>query len=135
MNWEHINLLAVVAAAVSTFVIGGFWYSPLLFAKAWMRSNGFTEADLLRHSKARTFGGAAIFALIMALNLALFLADEKTDLAWGITAGGLAGLGWVATGLGTTALFENRSWTYIAINGGYHVVSFLVMGAILGGWR
>ncbi len=135
MNWEHVNLLAVLAAALSTFIVGGLWYSPLMFAKAWMHANGFSEPDLQRQSKGRAFGGSAVFALIMSLNLAIFLADEKTDLAWGIAAGGLAGVGWVATGLGMTALFENRSWSYIAINGGYHAVTFLIMGAILGAWR
>lgn len=135
MNWELVHWPAVVIAALATFVVGGLWYSPLLFAKPWMRVNGFSEADLQRQSKARAFGGSAGFALVMSLNLALFLADEKTDLTWGLAAGGLAGVGWVAAGLGMTALFENRSWTYIAINGGYHVVSFLVMGAILGAWR
>ena len=31
---QYINYLAVLVAAVSTFVIGGLWYSPLLFQKA-----------------------------------------------------------------------------------------------------
>lgn len=135
MNWELVHWPAVVIAALATFVVGGLWYSPLLFAKPWIRVNGFSAADLQRQSRVRAFAGSAVLALIMSLNLALFLADEKTDLTWGLAAGGLAGVGWVAAGLGMTALFENRSWTYIAINAGYHVVSFLVMGAILGAWR
>jgi len=43
----------------------------------------------------------------------------KTTVVWGMTAGALAGVGWVAAGLGIIALFENRSWTYILVNGGY----------------
>ncbi|MGH9389878.1 MAG: DUF1761 domain-containing protein, partial [Vicinamibacteria bacterium] len=58
-----------------------------------------------------------------------------TTVAWGATAGLLAGLGWVALGIGIVALFERRSWTYILVNGGYFVVAFTVMGAILGAWR
>jgi hypothetical protein len=71
----------------------------------------------------------------MALNLAMFLADEKTDLAWGVTAGFLAGFGWAALSLAIVSLFERRSWSYIFINGGYLVAAFILMGAILGGWR
>jgi Protein of unknown function (DUF1761) len=71
----------------------------------------------------------------MSANLAMFLADPTTTVAWGMTAGALAGIGWVAAGLGIVALFENRSWTYILVNGGYHVVAFVAMGAILGAWR
>jgi hypothetical protein len=135
MDFSNINYFAVLAAAISTFVLGGLWYSPLLFGKAWMRANGFTEADLVTFSKARMFGLSFFFALVMALNLAMFLAGHNTNLAWGMTAGGLAGLGWVAMAIAIIAVFENRSWKYIAINGGYMTVAFVIMGAILGAWR
>ncbi len=135
MNPNQINWLAVLAAAVSTFLVGGLWYSPILFGKIWMRANGFTEEQVNGFNKARAFGGSFVLALIMSANLAMFLADPKTTLVWGMTAGALAGVGWVAAGLGVIALFENRPWSYIFVNGGYHIVSFVLMGAILGGWR
>jgi hypothetical protein len=135
MNPNQINWLAVFAAALSTFVIGGLWYSPVLFGKVWMRVNGFSEEQVAGFNKARAFGGSFIFALVMSANLAMFLADPKTTVVWGMTAGALAGVGWVAAGLGIIALFENRSWIYILVNGGYHVVAFVAMGAILGAWR
>jgi hypothetical protein len=52
-----------------------------------------------------------------------------------MAAGALAGFGWVAMAIAIIAVFENRSWSYIAINGGYMTVAFIVMGAILGAWR
>jgi Protein of unknown function (DUF1761) len=132
---EHINYLAILAAAVSTFVIGGLWYSPVMFQRGWMSVNGFTEADLSKGGTARIFGIAFVLALLMAANLAAFLADSGTTLAWGTTAGALTGLGWVLPAMATVALFERRSARYIAINGGYVVLAFVVMGAILGAWR
>ena len=135
MNPNQINWLAVVAAALSTFVVGGLWYSPVLFGKVWLKANGFTEAQAQSFNKARAFGGAFLLALVMSANLAMFLADPTTTLLWGMTAGALAGVGWVATGLAVVALFENRSWSYILVNGGYLIVSFVLMGAILGAWR
>jgi len=44
----QINSLAVLVAAVSAFVIGGLWYSPLFFQKAWMAANGFSESSRSR---------------------------------------------------------------------------------------
>jgi hypothetical protein len=129
-----INVLAVVAAAVSTFFIGGLWYSPLLFHKTWMKANNFSETDV-QGGEGRIFGLAFLFSLVMAANLAAFLAGPETTVAWGATAGLLAGLGWVALGIGIVALFERRSFAYILVNGGYFVVAFTVMGAILGAWR
>ena len=131
---EGINYLAAVAAAISTFVIGGLWYSPLMFHKAWATTNGLTEADL-KGGEARIFGVAFVLALVMALNLAAFLGGPETTVAWGATAGALTGLGWVGPAIVTIALFERRSFAYMAINGGYFAVAFTVMGAILGAWR
>jgi Protein of unknown function (DUF1761) len=76
-----------------------------------------------------------VLSLVMALNLAMFLNDPKTNLVWGATAGFLAGFGWIAMGIGIVSLFEQRSWSYVLVNGGYLTVALVVMGAILGGWR
>ncbi len=135
MNMQEINFLAVIAAALSAFVVGGLWYSPLLFGNAWMRANNFTEEQVNGFPKGRMFGCAIPLCLIMAMNLAIFLGEEKTDWVWGMTAGALAGIGWVATGIAVVALFENKSWTYILINAGYNIVAFVLMGLIIGAWR
>jgi len=135
MDFSTINYFAVLAAAVSTFVLGGLWYSPVLFGKAWMRANNFTDADVQTFSKARMFGWSIVLSLVMAINLAMFLGGAGTNATWGMTAGALAGLGWVAMAIAMIALFENKSWAYIAINGGYMTVAFTVMGLILGAWR
>lgn len=135
MDLSNVNPFAIVAATLSAFVIGGLWYSPALFGKVWMRANGFTEADLAKGSQAKIFAIAFIFTLIMAANLAMFLATPETTMAWGATTGFLAGFGWVALGIGIVALFERRPWTYVLVNGSYMVVAFVVMGAILGAWR
>ena len=135
MDFSTINYFAVLAAAISTFILGGLWYSPLLFGKAWMRANNFSDNDVQSFSKARMFGWSFLFALVMSLNLAMFLNAPGTNLTWGMAAGFLAGFGWVAMAVGVIGVFENRSWTYILINGGYMTVAFVVMGAIIGGWR
>ena len=131
----HLNWLAIIAAAAATFLLGGLWYSPLLFGRAWMSANKFTQEDLNKGNMGKIFGLSFVFALVMAANLAAFLADAKTTVSWGATAGFLAGFGWVALAIATVALFERRSWKYVFINGGYMTVSFTVMGLILGLWR
>ena len=37
-----INWLAILVAAISAFVVGGIWYSPLMFGNAWMKDNNLT---------------------------------------------------------------------------------------------
>lgn len=129
------NYLAIFAAAVSTFLLGGLWYAPPVFGNAWMRESGFTKESLARMGgTARIFGGSFVLALIMAFNLAAFI-GPKASLSFGLFAGAAAGFGWVATAYGVTYLFEHRSLKLFLINAGYHAVSFTMMGAILGAWR
>lgn len=135
MNPEYINIPAVIVAAVLPFLLGGLWYSPILFGKVWMKENGFTDEDLDKGSQAKIFGLSFLFFLVMSGNLAAFLATPETDLPFGILAGFLAGFGWVALSIGVVALFEMRSWKYTLINGGYMVVAFVLMGTVLGIWR
>lgn len=131
----HINWLAVLAASFSTFALGGLWYSPALFGRAWMTVNKLSNEDLAKSNMAKIFGLSFVFAVFMAANLAAFLAEPKTTATWGATAGFLAGFGWVALGIATIALFERRSAKYVLINGGYMTVAFVLMGLILGAWR
>ena len=46
MDISTINWLAVIAAALSNFLLGGLWYSPMLFGNAWAKENGLDEQDL-----------------------------------------------------------------------------------------
>lgn len=134
MQELNINVLAVIAAAFSTFAIGGLWYSPALFGKAWLRELGEDASFLETGNIKLIFGGAFALALIMAFNLAGFVTGYE-DWTWGLIGGALAGIGWVATSLGVIYLFERRSMTLFLINAGYLVVAFLVMGLIIGLWK
>lgn len=134
MEEMYINHIAVIVAALSMFVLGGLWYGPF-FGNSWMAVNGFSEEDLKNGNPAKQYGLSLIFAILMAYNLAAFLGDAGTDMIWGATAGFLAGFGWVALGVGIISLFEQRSWKYILINGGYMTVAFTIMGVIIGAWR
>ena len=135
MPLANLNWLAIVAAALSMFVLGGLWYSKGLFGKAWMTACGLTEEGLKRGNAAKIFGLSFVFSLVMAINLAMFLNDPKTTASWGATAGFLAGFGWVALSIAMIGLFERRTWKHIFINGGYVTIAFVLMGLIIGAWR
>ena len=134
MALSDLNFVAIVVAAAVTFLLGGLWYSPILFAKAWMREAGLSEAQTRQANMARTFGLSGLAALVMAFNLAAFLGPTST-LAFGVFAGFAAGFGWVAMSLGVIYLFEQRSLKLWLINSGYQVLSLTLMGAILGAWK
>jgi uncharacterized protein YneF (UPF0154 family) len=134
MDLTQINYLAVLVAALSAFIIGGLWYSPLLFANVWMREARISEETIKQANMVKIFGLSFILSLIISFNLAAFLGPDS-DLIWGITAGALAGVGWVATSLGIIYLFERKSLKLFLINAGYLAISFIISGAIIGAWH
>jgi hypothetical protein len=134
MSMQTLNFWAILLAALSAFLVGGLWYSPVLFGRAWKRANGF-GAEEPPAAGAKTFAITFVISVVMAANLAMFLNDPKTTVVWGATAGFLAGFGWVAMGIGIVSLFERRPWSYVFVNGGYVTVALSLMGAILGAWR
>lgn len=129
-----INWLAVLVAALSAFVVGGLWYSPMLAGKAWQAENKLSDEDLKASNKARIFGFTFLWSLLMATNLAFFVSGVE-DLTAVLGYSLAAGLGWVSLASFTTGLFELKSTRYMLINAVYHVLTFLIMGLVLGLWR
>ena len=130
----ELNWIAVLLCGLATLMIGGLWYSPALFGKAWMRENGFTEESMKGSNMVKIFGLAFLLGIVAAINLAMFMGPEN-DPAMGAMWGFLAGFGWVATFVGTHYLFERKSFTLFLINAGYSVVALTVMGVILAAWK
>jgi hypothetical protein len=130
----HVHWPAVIVATIIAFVIGGLWYSPLLFAKPWMAANRLTDGDLRGRNMGLVFGTAFVLLLLAAIVLAMFLGDKATA-GSGVLAGLLVAAGWVVTSLGVLYLFEARPMRLWLINSGYLAVTFLVMGALLGAWH
>ena len=134
MNPSHLNYWAILVSALSTFLIGGIWYSPAVLGKLWMRENGLTEEDIRKGNMPKIFGLAFLLGLIASINLAMFLGPDA-DLSFGAFAGFAAGIGWVAAFVGIHYLFERKSFKLFLINAGYSVVALTIMGIILGAWK
>lgn len=130
----YINHIAVGICAFLSLVIGGLWWSPLLFAKAWQKEVGLTDEQLRQMNPAKVFGLTFLLAYLASYNLAFFLGDRSTTWQWGISAGLLAAF-WAIAMYVIIGLFEQRTLKHILINCGYITVYFAVIGFVLGIWR
>ena len=126
----EINWLAVFAAAASSFILGGLWYSAL-FAKQWQTAAGVTDEQIKNSNMGLIFGGSFVLALIASASFAVFLGSE-VDAMTGALYGLTAGLCWVAASFGMNYLFERKNLPLFLINGGYHTLQFTLIGLILG---
>jgi hypothetical protein len=140
MDAPILNYWAILVSGIASMVLGALWYSPVLFAKPWMKLVGKTKEEINQEMKTRSmpalYIAQFIAALVVAYVLAYFVAYLGARTAWdGIIVGVWAAVGFVlATSFGNY-LFENRSMKLFWINNGYILVYLIVAGAILAGWK
>ena len=132
MDIQNVNWLGIFISTILSFIIGGLWYSPILFGKKWAKEAGISDEQVQKSNKLKIFGLSFLFTLIAALNLGFFLADPSINAASGAFYGFLTGFGWVAMAYGVIGLFELKSWNLIFINSGYWIVTLTIMGSIIG---
>ncbi len=137
MFFTPVNLPAVFVSGLASMVIGFLWYSPLLFAKPWMKYMKLDPKKLKsqQNDMPKTYGLSFVATLITAYVIALFLnATLVASLSEGLLVGLLVWLGFVATTLFTGVLFSEMPMGLFLINSGYQLASILTMSAILTLW-
>lgn len=130
---SQINLFAVLVAAVSSFMLGGLWYSPALFGTTWQREAGDSRKPGEGHP-VKVFGLSLFFALVAAFAYAALI-PPATSIAHAATQGLVVGAGLIGASFGINYQFANRSTRLWLIDSGYHAVQFCIYGLVIGLWR
>lgn len=137
-----INYVSVLAAAISSVVLGFLWYGPL-FGKPWMKIMGISKDSM---TKAKMKGmqmnyalmtlGSLVMAYVLAHSLVFAATFTQTS---GYQAGLMVGfwswLGFVAPVEMGSQLWEGKPWKLFWIQGGYYLASLCIMGIILAVWK
>ena len=136
MEFAEVNYFAVGLAAVLVFVLGGLWYSPLLFANAWMAGHGYTEDDLKRMQAgmAPTYALSFICWFAMATILAVVARHFGEGVGATLHVGLLLWIGFSATIGLTNNRFSDKPLSLWGIDAGYQLASIAVMAVVLGLW-
>ena len=134
MPYGELNYVAILSAAISSFVIAGLWYSNTLFAKDWMEENNFTVNDLIDPKPAMI--GSFVANLVLCFGLAVLLRIAGTT---GWLAGAAFGMIIAilihgAAGFPNYA-FERKSMRLFLIHIGNSIFGLMVAGAILASWQ
>ncbi len=161
----EFNLLAVLVAAFSSFVVGFIWYNPKVFGTIWMKEAGITEEQSGKGNMLKIFGLTFIYSLMIAFlmptivihqmgamsmvggpslvgtakpSYLAFIADYGDAFRTykhGALHGFILGLFIASPIISINGLFEQRSWKYMAIQAGYWISILTIMGAIICGWK
>ena len=140
MVLPSVNYLAVLVSAVVIFILGGLWYSPVLFAKKWIALQGKTEEEMKAAAKSASmplmYLGALVSGLVVAWALAVLL-NHFVNLSAlrGAEVGAFCWVGFAAATSFPNAVFSMKPRALWAIDTFYNLASFVVAGAILAVWR
>ncbi len=136
MAIPEINWLAVFVAAAVSFILGGLWYSPVLFAKPWMKALGKTKEDCQGQSAGAAYVFAFIGALVSAIVLVIFLSYAQADtIGEGIMVALLAWVGFSGIHSFVSGQFHGRPVILFLIDSGFNFVCMLIAASILAVWR
>ena len=131
-----VNYVAVLVSGIAAMIIGGLWYSPILFGNIWTKLSGFTKKDIAKAKKQGGMGASYfvtfIGTLVTAFVLSVFVnaANANTATA-GAFIGFLAWLGFNATEKLSMVLWECRPFSLYVLNTAHGLVTLVVMGSIL----
>jgi hypothetical protein len=98
--------LPSLISALSAFILGGLWYSPLMFGKVWQREVGLSNEQLAAANRLKIFGGSFILCLIAAIAFSMVITPEASFFMAFHSGVGI-GLFWIATSFGVNYLFSS----------------------------
>lgn len=161
----EFNFLAILVAALSSFLVGFIWYNPKVFGTIWMKESGMTQEKSQQGNMLKIFGLTFVYSFMIAFMMpaivihqmgamsmigglesiasakpsyAAFMADYGDAFRTykhGALHGFISGLFFALPILAINGLFEQKSWKYIAIQAGYWTLILTIMGAIICGWK
>jgi hypothetical protein len=134
-----IKYAAVIVAALVHYILGGLWYSPLLFGNKFLQIINWSPeklAEIESQSHMKELAIALVTSFVLVYILAHFVQYTKATTAMaGIQTAFWLWLGFIVTTQAATVIFEQRPLGLYLMNIGYQLVGCALAGAILAVWR
>jgi uncharacterized protein DUF1761 len=135
MAFAGINYLAILIAAVASWLAGAAWYTAL--AKPWTAAIGMTPEQMQECRKGPGAYLPFVYAFLANAVIAWVLAGllghlGPVTLRSGVISGLFCWAGFVITTMLVNNSFAMRSPKLLVIDGGYWLVVLVLSGAIIG---
>ena len=130
---KSVNWIGLVVALVAGQIFGIVWYGNL-FSAAWAKAMGLTEADFVGQEWRMALGVVNMLLILLALDFAMRRLGTRGWLP-GAKLGLFVGLFFGATVSALNYIYAAGPLVLLLIDGGYQVVSYALLGALLGGLR
>lgn len=136
MQQFKLNWVAILVAAIASFLFEALWFS--VFMSEWLAGIGRTMEWLVHSgmSPAIQYGVAILCSVIVATVLTICIqASGEQTARRGILCAAVIWFGFVATSWAKEYIFEVRTLQIFAINAGYSLFDLMLIGAIVGAWK
>jgi hypothetical protein len=137
MTFAGTNYIAIVIAAVVAWLAGAAWYMSL--GRIWASALGLTPAEMEARRKEPGAFLPFIYVFVAELVMAWVLAgllghlgSGQVTLVNGIVSGAFCWVGFVVTVMVVNNSFQHRDARLLLVDGGYWLLTLLLMGAIIG---
>jgi hypothetical protein len=146
LNLDGTDYLAVVLAAVASFLIGWLWYGPL-FGKAWAKDMGMDmnqkpEAKAMLRGMALGLVGSLLTAYVLWHSIMVWLpslwaahfdttATNSPAAAYAAHGAFFIWLGYFLPTQLSKLAWERGTWRLLLINGGHDLVRLFAMAFII----
>jgi hypothetical protein len=130
------SVLPIALSLIATMVLGMVWFSPLLFAKQWMRLTKTSAQAVKNGAGPEAYLVSILMNLLIAIVLCtVFSVMKVTDVKPAIS---LAFLFWAAFGavpMLNHAMYDRTPRALVAIYAGYDLCNALIVALILVAFR
>ncbi len=141
MENVHLNWAAYAVAVVAQMVIGYLWFHPAVMGKMWAKANGSTIEAMQPKNPGMVYGFTILYTLLNTMFLMVqVVGPGQEDVQFHTVKHGLFHAVLftamvVLPVLGSPALHEGKSKTWMLVQVGYWFVRVSVAMAILSAWR
>ena len=134
----HINYLAVIAATLSTIVVGSIWYAPKVFGNYWMKAAGVRPSGRASDAVVPIIVTVLVsFVTTWVLAGSIYLSQYFYHGSFFVNAlvtGAVLWAGFTAARFVTHDAFDRRPSGLTILNISHELVTVLIMALIIGVW-
>ncbi len=135
----HVSIVPLIVLSLANFVLSWLWYSPVLFAKPWMKALGMDGNHEMTDAEKKAMpwlfvNGLAASVIVVYGMMVMVNSLGAAEFMQGALVGIVIWAGFAVTHSLNT-LWEGRKLIVLVINNGLFLLSYVLYGGILAVWK
>jgi len=136
LEFEGLNLFAIVVAWLIACGVGAYWYSAAGFGKLWAKLSGVNHLEIPEKEATAALISIVLSTVIQVAALAVVLNSlHATEIVDGLMVGLVLWAGFVAATTVGNTLYQRLGWRFWWLNASYFLLVMVVNSVLLTLWK